>query len=75
MDNIKRDQLREQNDQRKDTGKDERNTEGSVRRINKTTDDLDEKSSASGIAGRGSSSGLTSKDGLTGSDYDGQVTR
>jgi len=36
------------------------------------TTELDEKSSGVGRAGSGR--GLTSKDGLTGSDYDGQVT-
>ena len=44
-------------------------------RVNKSTQDLDEKSSTIGNADRGRRSGLSSKDGLTGSDLDGQVTR
>lgn len=43
-------------------------------RVNKSIDDLDEKSSATGSNDRGRT-GLSSKDGLTGSDLDGQVTR
>lgn len=43
--------------------------------VNKSTEDLDEKSSTIGSSDRSRNSGLTSKDGLTGSDYDGQVTR
>jgi hypothetical protein len=43
-------------------------------RINKSVDDLDEKSSTAGSPQR-SRTGLSSKDGLTGSDLDGQVTR
>ena len=42
--------------------------------INQVNDDLDEKTSTVGRTNRGRTSGLSSKDGLTGSDYDGQVT-
>jgi hypothetical protein len=49
--------------------------EGLQTRVNKTSDDLDEKSSTVGRTGRGRTTGLSSKDGLTGSDLDGQVTR
>lgn len=50
-------------------------TENLKTRVNKSYEDLDEKSSAMGRTDNGRSSGLSSKDGLTGSDYDGQVTR
>ena len=65
-----------QNDQFRDHPEKERQS-GNVPqqpRINKVADDLDEKSSTMGRNDR-SRSGLSTKDGLTGSDLDGQVTR
>ncbi len=43
-------------------------------RRERSSDQLDEKSSTIGRAQRQNSRGLSSKDGLTGSDLDGQVT-
>ncbi len=43
-------------------------------RRDRSSDQLDEKSSTIGRAQRQNSRGLSSKDGLTGSDLDGQVT-
>ena len=62
----------ERNERQESTGR--AGSENLSRRVNKVHNDLDEKSSGMGRNSSGRSRGLTTKDGLTGSDYDGQVT-
>jgi len=65
-----------QNDQQQDQQQDQSvNADNLSQRVNKVNDDLDEKSSTVGRTDRGRTSGISTKDGLTGSDFDGQVTR
>jgi hypothetical protein len=77
MENNQRSQRPYEQEQNESVNRGHRSTgtEDLQTRVNKTSDDLDEKSSTAGRTDRGKTTGLSSKDGLTGSDLDGQVTR